>query len=96
MPLVVLSHKRKKPKKYSRGYEEVTRRILSKPSKFNMSCFNCQFFYQGVGDETEVCQNPSVLKYDMIITDNNIYCRFWKLIKKTNKNKGLFKKGTKI
>ena len=42
-----------------------------------MSCYNCDNFYQAVGDEEELCQDAGVLMYDMVITENNIYCSHW-------------------
>lgn len=79
--------------KFSRGYKEVRERV-SKGSKFTMSCYNCEYFYQDYSDKEEVCQNPNVLKYDMVITATNIYCNHWKM----NKRKGstTFKKGVEL
>lgn len=79
--------------KFNRGYKEVRERV-SKGSKYTMSCYNCEYFYQDFGDKEEVCQNSNVLKYDMVITTTNIYCNHWKL----NKRKGAttFKKGVEL
>ena len=48
--------------KFNRGYKEVRDRV-SKGSKYTMSCYNCDYFYQDFNDKEEVCQNPNVLKY---------------------------------
>lgn len=79
--------------KFSRGYKEVRDRV-SKGSKYTMSCYNCDYFYQDFNDKEEVCQNPNVLKYDMVITSTSIYCNHWKM----NKRKGstTFKRGVSI
>ena len=80
---------------FTRGYGAVTAK-MEKASKFTMSCFNCDYYYQAVGDSNEVCQNPDVLKYDMVVTENNIYCNRWQLCRKTETAKGLFKKGSRV
>lgn len=64
--------------KFTRGYKPV-RDKLRKGSKYNMSCYNCEYYYQTPEDTEEVCQNTNVSKYDMVITDNKIYCNFWKM-----------------
>lgn len=81
---------------FNRGYREVRQRV-EKGSKYTMSCYNCEHYYQAVGDKTEVCQNPEVLKYDMVVTETSIYCTKWKLAERasttpTKSVKGLFKK----
>lgn len=81
---------------FSRGYREVRQRV-EKGSKYTMSCYNCEHYYQAVGDKTEVCQNPEVLKYDMVVTETSIYCTKWKLAERastepTKSVKNLFKK----
>ena len=79
---------------FKRGYGEVRQRV-EKGSKYTMSCFNCEYYYQAVGDQTEVCQNPNVLKYDMVLTDTSIYCTQWELSRRTSPTKsvkGLFKR----
>lgn len=85
-----------KNKLFSRGYGAVRSRV-EKGSRYTMSCFNCDYFYQAVGDKEEVCQNPNVLKYDMVITETSIYCNQWVISKRSQKAtssvKGLFKRG---
>ena len=81
---------------FNRGYSEVRQRV-EKGSRFTMSCYNCEYYYQAVGDKTEVCQNPEVLKYDMVVSETSIYCTKWKLAERasstpTKSVKGLFKK----
>lgn len=68
--------KKKKPL-FTRGYKE-SRERLAKNSHFSRSCFNCADYYQASGDKEEVCQNPNVLQYDMVVSDNNIYCLKWR------------------
>lgn len=81
---------------FNRGFSEVRQRV-EKGSKYTMSCYNCEHYYQAVGDQTEVCQNTEVLKYDMVVTETSIYCTKWQLAKRvsntpTKSVKGLFKK----
>ena len=98
------SHGRIKPPKsqpdkktlFNRGFNEVRHRV-EKGSKYTMSCYNCDHYYQAVGDKTEVCQNPEVLKYDMVVTETSIYCTKWRLAERVSNSptksvKGLFKK----
>lgn len=75
---------------FTRGYGEI-REKLSKRSRFTMSCFNCHYFYQAVGDKEEVCQNPDVLKYDMVVTETSIYCNRWEMTKRKQSAKSLFR-----
>lgn len=67
--------------KFTRGYKAVHEKV-SKGSKYTMSCYNCDYYYQDDGDEEEVCQNPNVLKYDMVVTQTSIYCNRWKMCKR--------------
>lgn len=86
--------KEEKPTKaslFTRGYGEVRQKV-EKGSRFTMSCYNCDHFYQAVGDKEEVCQNPDVLKYDMVITETSIYCNRWELTKRKQSVKSMFKK----
>ena len=81
---------------FNRGFKEVRQRV-EKGSKYTTSCFNCEYYYQAVGDKTEVCQNPEVLKYDMVVSETSIYCTKWELAKRANSNptnsvRALFKK----
>ena len=82
---------RKRPL-FTRGYQE-SRERLSKNPYYTRSCFNCAYYYQASGDKEEVCQNPDVLQFDMVVTDNNIYCVKWKPISlNKTEQKSLFKK----
>lgn len=83
--------KKSKSSLFTRGYDDVRRKV-EKGSRFTMSCYNCDFFYQAVGDKTEVCQNPDVLKYDMVVTETSIYCNRWVLTKRKQSVKSMFKK----
>ena len=77
--------------KFTRGYSE-SRERLKRTAKYSRSCFNCDYYYQSVGDTSEVCQNPNVLKYDMVVTDNNVYCTYW-TPSKPDKSKSSRKRG---
>lgn len=76
---------------FTRGYEE-SRERLSKNSHFTKSCFNCGHYFQASGDKEEVCQNPNVLEYDMVVTENNIYCVQWTPPTLPQSETSLFKK----
>lgn len=82
----------KKP--FVRGYAPI-RRILERGTKYTRSCYNCEYFYQAPGDDTEVCQNGQVLKYDMVVTESSIYCHMWRLNARRTDAKSLFRKGGK-
>lgn len=72
--------------KFERGYKKV-RELIEKRPKVYMSCSNCQYYYQVIGENEETCNNPSVLPYDLVVEENRIYCIHWKLSKKReNKN----------
>lgn len=62
---------------FERGFDPV-RDKLKKRSPFVMSCYNCDYYYQAMGDDRELCQNDQVLQYDMVISNNNICCHRWK------------------
>lgn len=83
----------KKKPVFTRGYKECRERLSSNPY-YTRSCFNCAHYYQAVGDKEEVCQNPDVLQYDMVVDGNNIYCLKWaqSSLNKTDQQR-LFKKG---
>lgn len=76
---------------FSRGYSE-SREKVSKSAMFTRSCLNCEYYYQAVGDKEEMCQNPNVLRFDMVVADNNMYCVHWTQSKRTKGEKNLFKK----
>ena len=67
---------------FSRGYDDVRKRV-EKGSRYTMSCYNCDFFSQEMGDDTEMCQNSEVLQFDMIVTET------------TKSENSLFKRGGK-
>lgn len=79
--------------KFNRGFKPVRERV-KKGSKYTMSCYNCEYFYQDAGDTQEMCQNQNVLKYDMVVTSSNIYCNRWKLC--SHKDATTFKGGVKL
>lgn len=78
---------------FTKGYKTVRDRI-SNGSKYTMSCYNCNYFYQDFDDTEEVCQNPEVLKYDMVVTPTNIYCNRWRITNR--KESATFKGGESI
>lgn len=79
--------------KFTRGFSEVREKV-SKGSRYTMSCYNCEYYYQDEDDTAEMCQNPEVLQYDMVVTPTNIYCNRWKPVQK--KTPAMFKKGVRI
>lgn len=87
-----MSLNKKRSSLFTKGYGEVRKRV-GKGSRYTMSCYNCDFYYQASGDKEEVCQNPSVLEFDMILTDNNIYCSKWRMSRRMSSAKSLFKRG---
>ena len=90
-PNEVTEQPKSKSSLFTRGYDDVRRKV-EKGSRFTMSCYNCDFFYQAVGDKEEVCQNPDVLKYDMVVTETSIYCNRWILTQRKQSVKSMFKK----
>ena len=62
---------------FTRGYGDCREKVSKNP-KYARSCFNCADYYQASGDKEEVCQNPNVIPYDMVITDTQIYCVNWR------------------
>lgn len=78
---------------FTRGYKE-SRDKLSNNPYYSRSCFNCAYYYQASGDKEEMCQNDEVLKYDMVVNGNNIYCLKWKqsTINQTEQ-KAVFRRG---
>lgn len=79
---------------FSRGYTDVRKKV-EKGSRYTMSCYNCDCFYQAVGDEVEVCQNSEVLQFDMIVTETSIFCNRWRISQRTTETNSLFKQGGK-
>ena len=66
----------KKKLKFTKGYSECRKR-LNNNAFYSRSCFNCEHYYQAVGDDEEMCQNESVLEYDMVYSNNTVYCLKW-------------------
>lgn len=62
---------------FTRGYKESRERLAKNPY-YTRSCFNCANYYQASGDKEEMCQDPSVLQFDMVVTENNVYCVKWR------------------
>lgn len=80
---------------FSRGYSDVRKRV-EKGSRYTMSCYNCDFFSQEMGDDTEMCQNSEVLQFDMIVTETSIFCNRWRIShRETKSENSLFKRGGK-
>ena len=79
--------------RYSRGYDAARERV-KKHVKAVCSCFNCEHYYQGKYDASEVCQNPEVLEYDMVVEENRIYCIQWQPTQKKRREAQVKKRGT--
>lgn len=79
-------------KPFVRGFAPC-RRVVERGSRYTRSCYNCDYYYKEFGDDEEVCQNPQVLSYDMIVTENNICCGQWKLSARKTDAKSLFRRG---
>lgn len=62
---------------YTRGFKQLRKKLEENP-KYIMSCFNCDHYSQEDGDSEEVCQNSSVLKFDMREEYGNIFCIYWR------------------
>lgn len=91
-PKDYMSKPKKKKPLFSRGYKE-SRERLNKNPYYTRSCFNCAYYYQASGDKEEMCQNPNVLQFDMVVTDTNIYCVKWiPITLNKTEQKALFKK----
>lgn len=78
---------------FTRGYKDSRERLAKNPH-FSRSCSNCDFYFQAVGDKTECCQNPNVLKFDMVFSENNVYCVHWNQSKRVKSDTTLFKTKT--
>ena len=76
---------------FTRGYQE-SRERLAKNSYYTRSCFNCEYYYQASGDKEEMCQNPDVLQYDMVITESSVYCLKWSASSNKTNQQSLFKR----
>ncbi len=76
---------------FTRGYNESRERLANNPY-YTRSCFNCACYYQASGDKEEVCQNPNVLEYDMVVQENSIYCVQWRPNSVKTEQQSLFKK----
>lgn len=63
--------------KFTIGYDDIQEKV-KKSSRYTRCCDNCNFFYMSKDDTEEVCQNTSVLPYDVVVDDNRVYCNFWK------------------
>lgn len=69
--------------KFEKGYS-FSRKKAKKGIKYIRSCFNCDYFYKAIGDSDEMCQNPNVLEYDLVVDNNNIYCTYWCLVREND------------
>ena len=78
--------------KFNRGYKESREKVV-KSAKFTRSCFNCDFFYKLMSDSEEVCQNPNVTQFDLVVDNNNAYCCYWKQSSRKSEDSS-FKGGT--
>lgn len=89
------AEKKSKSSLFTKGYGDVRSRIM-RNSHYTMSCYNCEYYYQASGDKEEVCQNQDVLKYDMVVTETNIFCNRWELSRRTQSVKSFFKKKVRV
>ena len=78
--------------RYSRGYDTARDRARQH-AKIICTCFNCDYYYQGKYDTLEVCQNPEVLQYDMVVEGNRIYCIQWQPTQEKRKTEQVKKTG---
>lgn len=62
---------------FTKGYDDIKSKT-KRAFRFMRMCDNCKYYYKDEGDEEELCQNPNVLKYDIVIDDNRTYCSYWK------------------
>ena len=65
--------------KFERGFDSV-RAVVNRNSFGIRDCNNCKHFYKDAGDKHEMCQNPSVTFYDVIVTETRTYCHQWETI----------------
>ena len=86
-----MSSKSKNRPIFTRGYQESRERLLKNPY-YSRSCFNCAYYFQASGDKEEVCQNQEVLQYDMVVTDNNVYCVKWRASSSVKSEQSLFRR----
>lgn len=63
--------------KLTKGYKNVREKVIN-TSRYTKECGNCRFFYQTEEDEEELCQNSNVLKYDICVEGERVYCSFWR------------------
>lgn len=82
---------KEKTSPFSKGYGAVRQRV-GKGSRYTMSCFNCEYYYQSEEDEEELCQNTDVLPYDMVVSEGNVYCNQWSMTRREDSVKGILKK----
>lgn len=83
-----------KDKVLNRGFSSVIEEVCKK-SRFLKSCTCCDYFYAAENEEEELCQNPNVTHYDIVVTDNDSHCAFWSLYSNDYTPKGSKKKETK-
>lgn len=74
-----LKKKTESQRKFTKGYEPFHSSYSNLRTRASLaSCFSCKHFYQAEEDDCELCQNPDVLKYDMVVTGNRVFCNFWR------------------
>lgn len=79
--------------KFEKGFDK-SRKRARKGLKYIRSCFNCDYYYKAVGDKEEVCQNPNVSEYDLVVDNNNISCTYWAQISDNKKKENSLFIGT--
>lgn len=68
---------------FSQGYKSV-REKMNGYHKGLMSCQTCNFFYQGEGDEYDVCHNDNVTEWDMVDVEFGTTCSLWQPVNGKN------------
>lgn len=61
---------------FTRGFKELKEK-QQKGIKFIRHCNSCHFYFSEVEGQEECCQNESVLPYDVVMTEDSIFCHYW-------------------
>lgn len=64
-------------KLFTTGYAPIYKK--AKDNRYIWSCDSCKYYYQGIGDKEELCQNSNVLEYDIKVDGNRVFCGWWKM-----------------
>ena len=60
------------PPLFKVGVKALQEQINKKRLFHIASCYSCIYFHE------EDCHNPNVTEFDMIETEDKLYCNFWK------------------